>query len=589
MNLQKVVLRDQKNTLRFLFQFQKMKTIVHPQQQQHPTSYKSHYHSSTIVQNNTVKNDENASLSNNNDNNSDEISTQTTTTSSSSSTSNSVDNDTTITKESASSKLKSMLFKDDVDGDNTAGDGVFSKLDEVSADDAVSSGAAKRDEASARASRQLARDNESDGGDRSVEEAESGGDGGVTATTRGGDSVGLQKTHGFGSDTPLKGRSDGDSALTDAPHLFDTDPLTSRVVDSATSVPGSLGAHKVVLEDLPQTATDEQVIAAMTMDFSCNRVVLFCIYIFGFPIAFVFFFFSNFEKIGRVFIFFFFFGLFVLRVLFLFFAFSSVFRVLNTHTICVYHQTKQCRSIRRARLKRPAKRQRQRVATTCVRRLWRPCDQWRWSGSATWCEDARGVTTTCTLPTPSSCAWCCNAPPSLACTWAGSAAVFIRAVSSARSSSVSCPTPFATTPTFARCLPHSAIRSPSVPSNWPWTRTRVTPKVRHSTHTYTHPLSLLSFSLVLCVGFAFVRFETHDEALQGYQMIVNHGRDLGWVVRWAGASGKRQASMRQLMTQLARLQEENSRLRLDVAELRLRLEQAEQRTASPLAATPEPG
>ena len=336
MNLQKVVLRDQKNTLRFLFQFQKMKTIVHPQQQQHPTSYKSHYHSSTIVQNNTVKNDENASLSNNNDNNSDEISTQTTTTSSSSSTSNSVDNDTTITKESASSKLKSMLFKDDVDGDNTAGDGVFSKLDEVSADDAVSSGAAKRDEASARASRQLARDNESDGGDRSVEEAESGGDGGVTATTRGGDSVGLQKTHGFGSDTPLKGRSDGDSALTDAPHLFDTDPLTSRVVDSATSVPGSLGAHKVVLEDLPQTATDEQVIAAMTMDFSCNRVVLFCIYIFGFPIAFVFFFFSNFEKIGRVFIFFFFFRFVrASRSSFVFCFFVCVSCTQHTHNMCV--------------------------------------------------------------------------------------------------------------------------------------------------------------------------------------------------------------------------------------------------------------
>jgi len=490
MNLQKVVLRDQKNTLRFLFQFQKMKTTVHPQQQ--PTSYKSHYHSSAIVQNNTVKNDENASLSNNNDNNSDEISTQTTT-SSSSSTSNSVDNDTTITKESASSKLKSMLFKDDVDGDNTAGDGVFSKLDEVSADDAVSSGAAKRDEASARASRQLARDNESDGGDRSVEEAESGGDGGVTATTRGGDGVGLQKAHGFGSDTPLKGRSDGDSALTDAPHLFDTDPLTSRVVDSATSVPGSLGAHKVVLEDLPQTATDEQVIAAMTMDFSLPKHST-----------------SEAEEAGEE------------------AATTSGDDVRETIVETVRPvAVERFGDVVRGRARR---------------------NYYVYFADA---EQLRLVLQR--------------------------AAKFGVYVGGQRCSLY--PSSVKRT-LFIGQLPHAIrddahFRALLAPLGNPFPECAVELAMdENSRHSK---------------GFAFVRFETHDEALQGYQMIVNHGRDLGWVVRWAGASGKRQASMRQLMTQLARLQEENSRLRLDVAELRLRLEQAEQRTASPLAATPEPG
>lgn len=82
------------------------------------------------------------------------------------------------------------------------------------------------------------------------------------------------------------------------------------------------------------------------------------------------------------------------------------------------------------------------------------------------------------------------------------------------------------------------------------------------------------FSVSLNKGFAFLTFASHDDALRAFGELVSTealdvwGRDL--VVRWGAEMRQERSNVRDLMAQVTRLQAENYRLRLELAELGLK-------------------
>jgi hypothetical protein len=183
-------------------------------------------------------------------------------------------------KKSSSASLKDLLFGDDIDNDNnnnnnnnndndatTKKSGLFRKLDVDSQFDRVETNVVgksnysqylKPDNTSfindSTAIRKLLnRNNDNDNGDDKAS--------GVDATL-------LQ------TDVDEIALFDSELQSSSAKHLNSSISKSNN----ASDVPGSLGTFKVILEDVPKSATDEQITIAMTMDFSRNTIQICFIY-----------------------------------------------------------------------------------------------------------------------------------------------------------------------------------------------------------------------------------------------------------------------------------------------------------------------